>query len=98
MNYSLQNKEAFIAKAQVIELLDRHMADNNWKSVLLLPPDITRSHSGAGFSTAHYYQQLTARGCSVRTHSRIKLLPPWESDSTKIFIVHNLFPLAYHVL
>ena len=66
MNYSLQNKERFVSKEQVIALLDRHMADNNWNSVLLLPPDITRSHSGAGIITAHYYAELTKRGVSVK--------------------------------
>ena len=66
MNYSLQNKEQYLTKAQVTKLLDCHMADNNWSSVLLLPPDITRSHSGAGLITAHYYEQLTAKGVSVK--------------------------------
>ena len=43
MNYSLQNKEQFIPKDQITALLDRHMAENSWKSVLLLPPDITHT-------------------------------------------------------
>lgn len=66
MNDFLQNKEGFVSKEQVTALLDRHMAENNWKSVLLLPPDITRSHSGAGLITAHYYKQLTEKGVSVK--------------------------------
>lgn len=33
--------------------------------VLMLPPDITRFHSNAGFITNAYYHMLTERGCQV---------------------------------
>lgn len=99
MYYSLQNKEAFLPKEQVKELLDRHMADNKWKSVLLLPPDITRSHSGAGFITAYYYEQLTRRGCNVKVMPALGThVPMTQEELTSMFgtgipaeayLVHN---------
>ena len=86
MNYSLQNKEQFVSKEQVIALLDQHMADNKWSSVLLLPPDITRSHSGAGLITAHYYEQLTARGVSVKVLPALGThLPMTEEQLREMF-------------
>lgn len=86
MNYSLQNKDACVTKEQVTALLDRHMADNHWSSVLLLPPDITRSHSGAGLITAHYYEQLTARGVSVKVLPALGThLPMTEEQLREMF-------------
>jgi len=86
MNYSLENKEQFIAKDQIIALLDRHMADNNWKSVLLLPPDITRSLSGAGLITAHYYKCLTEKGVSVKVLPALGThLPMTEEQLREMF-------------
>ena len=65
----LENQANAVAPEDVAALIDRHIADHHWKSVLLLPPDITRSHSGAGFITARYYEVLTGKGC------RVKVLP-----------------------
>lgn len=62
----IENKPGAIGLEEISALIDRHITDHNWRTVLLLPPDITRSHSGAGFITAHYYKALTARGCSVK--------------------------------
>jgi len=86
MNYSLQNKETSVSKEQVIALLDRHMADNSWSSVLLLPPDITRSHSGAGLITAHYYECLTAKGVDVKVLPALGThLPMTEEQLREMF-------------
>ena len=86
MNYSLQNQESFISKEQITALLDRHMADNNWSSVLLLPPDITRSHSGAGLITAHYYECLTKKGVSVKVLPALGThLPMTEEQLREMF-------------
>ena len=62
----LENKAGVVAFEEVAALIDRHIGDNSWQSVLLLPPDITRSHSGAGFITAKYYKLLTSNGCQVK--------------------------------
>ena len=48
----LENREASVSCEEVAALIRRHIAENDWKSVLLLPPDITHSHSGTGFITA----------------------------------------------
>lgn len=66
MNCFYGNENEIISKEKVAEIVDRHIADNEWSSVLLIPPDITRFHSGAGFITAHYYEKLTAKGCAVK--------------------------------
>jgi carbohydrate kinase (thermoresistant glucokinase family) len=50
------------AEAHVVELLDQL---GELKRVLLLPPDYTRFHSGAGFLTSVLYRHLRARGAEV---------------------------------
>lgn len=50
------------AKAHVVELLNQL---GPLKRVLLLPPDYTRFHSGAGQLTSVLYAELTARGAQV---------------------------------
>ena len=66
MEYCLENQTAPLSRGAIAEVIRRHVAAHDWKSVLLLPPDITRSHSGAGWITARYYEELTARGIPVR--------------------------------
>jgi len=51
------------AEARAIELLDQL---GSLKRVLLLPPDYTRYHSGAGFLTAVLYKHLITRGAHVQ--------------------------------
>ena len=41
-----------IPAEDVLQLVKKHVACHNWKSVLLLPPDISRFHSGGGLITA----------------------------------------------
>ncbi|HEY4104634.1 MAG TPA: gluconokinase, GntK/IdnK-type [Polyangiaceae bacterium] len=50
------------SETRVAELLDQL---GPLKRVLLLPPDYTRYHSGAGILTAQLYQRLVARGVEV---------------------------------
>ncbi|MGY8769174.1 MAG: lactate racemase domain-containing protein [Pirellulales bacterium] len=53
-----------LSRDQICELLDQAIAEaksricDTPKRVLLLPPDITRMHSGAGWITEYFYQQL----------------------------------------
>lgn len=99
MDYSLQNEVSYLPWEDVAELIRKHVADNNWHSVLLLPPDITRSHSGAGPITALYYEELTKRGCSVRVMPALGThVPMTEEELHKMFgtgipaeayLVHN---------
>lgn len=66
MEYSLQSRESFISKGQIEQMISSHIADHDWSSVLLVPPDITRFHSGSGFICTSYYEQLIKKGCTVR--------------------------------
>ena len=67
MFYAIENKTAALKWESVSAMLRQHVLDHpEWKSVLLLPPDITRFHSGAGRITALYYEELTRRGVSVK--------------------------------
>ncbi len=79
MLYQIENKEKALAWEKVESLLSELLANHSeWKSVLLLPPDITRFHSGAGKITAFFYDELTRRGASVKvlpalgTHAPMK--------------------------
>ena len=58
----IKREEGSISFEEVAQVVRKHIADHDWKSVLLLPPDITRIHSGAGPITALYYEELTKRG------------------------------------
>ena len=61
----LEQEKKPLTLEEVASLVKHHVADHHWKQVLLLPPDITRLHSGAGKLTALYYRELSARGTSV---------------------------------
>ena len=65
--FGLESRDKALRWEEVEGLLRQHIGVHpEWKSVLLLPPDITRFHSGAGRITALYYEELTARGASVK--------------------------------
>lgn len=86
MDDSLQNRETGLDLQEIFAAVRRHIDSNRWNRVLILPPDITRSHSGAGALTALYYTELVRRGCSVRvmpalgTHCRMS-----EAELTEMF-------------
>ena len=82
----LENKAGAVAFEEVATLIDRHIGDNSWQSVLLLPPDITRSHSGAGFITAKYYKVLRSNGCQVKILPALGThLPMTEAELRDMF-------------
>ena len=62
-----------ITRPEIEELLDRMIDESktrlnitDLKHVLLLPPDVTRALSGAGWMTEHLYTTLTAAGADVQ--------------------------------
>ncbi len=64
---SLTSKDARgLSRDEVYGALDRFLASIEPfpRKVLLIPPDFTRFHSGAGFITAHLYEALKGR-CEV---------------------------------
>lgn len=66
---SLSNefKEQTLTEHEQSSLLDRYLdaLDSDLKKVLLIPPDHTRKHSGAGRLTEYLYWQLERRGVKV---------------------------------
>lgn len=64
------NKENAIDDAQLRKILDQFIdiKAKDAKRVLILPPDITRFHSKAGFISAYLYHQLKSR-------AEVKFLP-----------------------
>ena len=59
MDSILKTKDSGLSEAEQFEALKESLkAHKNLKKVLLLPPDITRSHSGAGPLTVMYYNLL----------------------------------------
>ncbi len=86
MFYALENESRALSWSSVEALVKSHVADHEWKSVLLLPPDITRSHSGAGKLTALYYELLTAKGCRVKVMPALGThVPMTKEELTKMF-------------
>src|SRR5699024_1079600 len=61
-----------ISRAEVEDMCDRLIEESRSRleigalsRVLLLPPDLTRAHSGAGWITEYLYHRLTAMGADV---------------------------------
>ena len=82
----IKREEGSIPFEEVAQLVRKHVAYNDWKSVLLLPPDITRIHSGAGPITALYYEELTKRGASVKVMPALGThLPMKEAELREMF-------------
>lgn len=72
-----------IPAEDVLQLIKKHVACHNWKSVLLLPPDISRFHSGAGLITACYYEELSKRGCAVKVMPALGTHLPMTEEQLK---------------
>ena len=53
-----------LTEGEITQALKESLKDKNLKKVLLIPPDITRFHSNAGFITNTYYHLLKA-SCKV---------------------------------
>jgi len=79
----IKREEGCISHEEVTGLVKKHIADHDWKSVLLLPPDISRFHSGAGLITACYYEELTARGCAVKVLPALGTHLPMTEDQLR---------------
>ena len=63
--YRIAETDAGLSDAEITEALLQSLAGRELKNVLILPPDFTRFHSGAGRITNIYYHALTARGVQV---------------------------------
>ena len=63
MEAIIQEKQ--LTKDDIHTVLQAHCHNYILNKVLLIPPDITRAHSGGGLITALYYEILTAKGAEV---------------------------------
>lgn len=57
-NIFIENEQGGLAVGQIRECLEKSLRGKKLSKVLLIPPDITRLNSGAGFITALYYELL----------------------------------------
>ncbi len=66
MNLSLiARTEEGLTQAEIRDALLESLSDRTVRKALILPPDYTRFHSGAGFITNVYYHALMERGAQV---------------------------------
>ena len=56
---------AGLSEMEIREFLENAVRGRQLKKVLIIPPDFTRCHSGAGFITNMYYHFLTEQDCQV---------------------------------
>ncbi|MCL2285553.1 MAG: lactate racemase domain-containing protein, partial [Firmicutes bacterium] len=57
--------EQHLNTEHIRKALTKHCQNRSLRKVLLIPPDITRTHSGGGIITGLYYEILTAQGAHV---------------------------------
>lgn len=63
--YLIAQTDAGLTKEEIKSALLKSLEGRNLKKVLILPPDFTRFHSGAGYITNVYYHALTEKGIQV---------------------------------
>ncbi|MBR0541661.1 MAG: DUF2088 domain-containing protein [Clostridia bacterium] len=63
--YLIAQTDAGLTKEEIKSALLKSLDGRNLKKVLILPPDFTRFHSGAGYITNVYYHALTEKGVQV---------------------------------
>ncbi len=63
--YRIANTETGLTQEEIKSALLASLEGRTLKKVLILPPDFTRFHSGAGFITNVYYHALTDAGVQV---------------------------------
>lgn len=63
--YLIAETDAGLTKEEIKSALLKSLEGRNLKKVLILPPDFTRFHSGAGYITNVYYHALTEKGVQV---------------------------------
>jgi nickel-dependent lactate racemase len=63
--YLTAESENGLSQAEIKSALLKSLEGRTLKKVLILPPDFTRFHSGAGFITNVYYHALTEQGVQV---------------------------------
>ena len=87
-----------LTQEEIRNALLQSLSGRNLRKVLILPPDFTRFHSGAGFITNVYYHTLTEKGVKVDilpalgTHEPMtpaQLSAMFGDIPQKVFLVHD---------
>lgn len=82
----LGREQVLAAVARTIEESRRRLSLDRLDRVLLLPPDITRAHSGAGWITEEFYRLLTEAGAEVHVIPTLgQHVPHTPADNTWMF-------------
>ena len=63
--YKIAETEEGLSREEIRRALLQSLEGRSVKRALIVPPDFTRFHSGAGFITNVYYHALTERGAAV---------------------------------
>jgi hypothetical protein len=84
--YLIAETENGLSKEEIKNALLKSLEGRELKKVLILPPDFTRFHSGAGYITNVYYHALTERGAEVDTVAEIGVV----SDYYNLIRGHNI--------
>lgn len=97
-NFYYAKTEQGLGQEEIRQALLHSIEGKELKHVLIIPPDFTRFHSGAGFITNVYYHALTERGCQVDILPALGTHVPVTEEEAKtmfgdipyeVFIPHN---------
>ena len=96
--YLVAETEDGLSGEEIKNALTASLEGRDLKKVLILPPDFTRFHSGAGFITNVYYHALTERGANVDILPALGTHAPMTQDELDamfgdvpkdVFLVHD---------
>ncbi len=96
--YLVAKTEDGLSREEIKNALTASLEGRVLKKVLILPPDFTRFHSGAGFITNVYYHALTERGTKVDILPALGTHAPMTPDELDamfgdvpkdVFLVHD---------
>lgn len=97
-NFYYAKNEQGLDRQEIRQALLHSIEGKELKHVLIIPPDFTRFHSGAGYITNVYYHALTERGCQVDILPALGTHVPVTPEEAKtmfgdipyeVFIPHN---------
>jgi len=96
--YLIASDERGLSRDEIRAALEASLEGRSVKKALILPPDFTRFHSGAGFITNVYYHELSRRGAAVDIMPALGTHEPMTARELDVmfgdipherFLVHN---------
>ena len=82
--YTLSPREEGLTEEEIGAALLRSLEGRRLRRVLILPPDYTRLHSGAGQITRLYYEHLTAQGVQVDVMPALGTHAPMTAEQAHV--------------